>query len=69
MNPPNNLDPTAGERARALSEGRPIWPPVTDPTAGTRARLLRYPHSLLLVTDPTNPRCGQPLDSVEDLVA
>jgi hypothetical protein len=65
----SNLDPTAGERARALQEGRLAWPPITDPTAGERARLIGHPAERLVVTDPTDPRYGQPLGPLEELAS
>lgn len=41
-------------------------PPNLDPTAGERARALRLdPDADYGVTDPTNPRYGQPSDPEE----
>lgn len=58
------IDPMAGERARAIREGRLVWPITTDPTAGERARELQYLAGAVLVTDPTDPRYGEPEDLV-----
>lgn len=58
------LDPTAGERARAMQERGEILLETTDPTAGRRARGLHHPAERHTITDPTDPRYGQPLDDV-----
>jgi hypothetical protein len=59
---PTNLDPTAGERARAAREGRTDPRVTTDPTAGERARAIRERRVHLRITDPTDPDYGVLLD-------
>ncbi len=69
-----SFDPTAGERARALSEREAVRAalrertarrdspdrPLTDPTAGERGRANHErPHEPLPITDPTDPRYGE----------
>lgn len=59
---PQNFDPTAGERARAIREGREVREPITDPTAGERARAIGTGAETPCIVDPTDPRYGQPVD-------
>jgi hypothetical protein len=71
-----SFDPTAGERARALSEREAVQAvlrertarrrlhdrPLTDPTAGERGRANHErPGEPLPITDPTDPHYGETL--------
>lgn len=61
MRPPT-LDPTAGERARAIQEhpGAPQPnPDPTDPRCGERVRDTRQQAGARRVLDPTDPECAE----------
>jgi hypothetical protein len=57
---PEQFDPTAGERARVIREHREDPSKITDPTAGRRARIIGERGAYPAITDPTDPRYGQP---------